>query len=47
VVAGRVEQVPPMRWIDVKEDARNDNSLLFKEFFKERLCSLSAAGGGR
>jgi hypothetical protein len=35
VVAWRLEEVAPVRGIDFKEDARNDNRLLLQELFEE------------
>jgi len=35
VMARRIEQVPPVRGIDIKEDAWDDDGLFFEEFFEE------------
>lgn len=36
----RIKQVPPVRGIDVKEDAWDDDGLFFEEFFEECLVEL-------
>ena len=48
MVARRVEQIPTMRRVDVKEDTGDDDCLLFKKFFEEGLgdtckCAVSSA----
>ena len=37
VVAGGVEQVASMRRVDIKEDTRDNNSLIFEKFLEESL----------
>ena len=37
MVAWRVEQVTTMRGIDIKENSRNDNGLLFEQFLEKCL----------
>ncbi len=36
-MARGVEQVPPMGGVDIEEDTRDDDCLLFKQLLKERL----------
>jgi len=36
VVARRVEKVAPVRWVDVEEDARDDDGLFLEKLFEER-----------
>ena len=45
VVAGRVEEVAPVRGVDVEEDAGDDDGLFFEELFEEGLtCRMSVRG---
>ena len=37
VVTDGIEQVTAMRWVDVEEDARNDDSLFFEQLLEEGL----------
>ena len=43
MVARRVEQISTMRRVDVKEDTRDDDCLLFKKFFEEGLGNVPLA----
>ncbi len=40
VVAWRTEQIPAVCRIDVEENARYDNCLLFEKFLKERKAII-------
>ena len=49
VVARRVEEVSTVRGVDIEEDARDHDRLLFEELFKEGLVwgLVEDRGGGR
>lgn len=41
VMAWRVEEIAPVRRVDIKEDARDNDRLFLQQLFKERLFKLS------
>ena len=44
MVAGRVEEVPAVRGVDVEEDAGDDDRLLLEELLEERQAGVERSG---
>lgn len=42
-MAGRLEEITPLGWIDVKEDPWDYNCLLFQELFEEGQATINSS----